>query len=141
MSFIHQKTPITVKKKKNLKKKKRSDEGYDELEKKIAKLKKETGESELAKLKKRFQRSPQLEKVDTEILDWTMRYGRLKQIVLGAEPDVITFQEIDHVKQFLDDDKFSSKYTCMVDETKKYRPPRYTGQQGGSQDDDLSPKK
>jgi len=125
---------------KKLKKMKASAEGYEELKESVAKLKEETEKSELVKLKKQFQNSPQLEKVDSEILHWSKRYDRLKRIALEADPDVITFQEIDHVKQFLEDRDFSAKYTCMVD-NKTYKPPTYTGEKGGSKHDDLSPGK
>mmetsp|Transcript_27285 Transcript_27285/g.34845 ORF Transcript_27285/g.34845 Transcript_27285/m.34845 type:complete len:519 (+) Transcript_27285:52-1608(+) len=123
---------------KKLKKMKASAEGYEELKESVAKLKEETEKSELVKLKKQFQNSPQLEKVDSEILHWSKRYDRLKRIALEADPDVITFQEIDHVKQFLEDRDFSAKYTCMVDSSKTYKPPNYTENKGN---DDLSPDK
>mmetsp|Transcript_520 Transcript_520/g.862 ORF Transcript_520/g.862 Transcript_520/m.862 type:complete len:530 (-) Transcript_520:438-2027(-) len=123
---------------KKLKKMKTSAEGYLELKESVAKLKEETNKSELVKLKNKFRNSPQLEKVDREILDWSKRFDRIKQIVLQADPDVITFQEIDHVQQFLVDKDFSAKYTCMVDSSKTYKPPNYTENKGN---DDLSPDK
>mmetsp|Transcript_14128 Transcript_14128/g.19755 ORF Transcript_14128/g.19755 Transcript_14128/m.19755 type:complete len:516 (+) Transcript_14128:219-1766(+) len=123
---------------KKLKKMKTSAEGYSELKESVAKLKEETNKSELVKLKNKFRNSPQLEKVDREILDWSKRFDRIKQIVLQADPDVITFQEIDHVQQFLADKDFSAKYTCMVDSSKTYKPPNYTENKGN---DDLSPDK
>jgi len=126
---------------KRLKKLKESAEGYSELRESARKLKEETDRSELVKLKKQFQNSPQLQKVDGEILSWSKRSERIKQIVLQARPDVITFQEMDHVQQFLQDKDFSAKYTCMVDAAKAYKPPTYTGHKGGSPHDDLSPDK
>eukprot|EP00957_Ditylum_brightwellii_P024824 1876427-Ditylum_brightwellii.AAC.1 len=116
---------------KMLKKLKESAEGYSELRESTRKLREETDRSELVKLKKQFQNSPQLQKVDGEILSWSKRSERIKRIVLQARPDVITFQEMDHVQQFLQDKDFSARYTCMVDAAKAYKPPTYTGHKGG----------
>eukprot|EP00957_Ditylum_brightwellii_P199206 15185677-Ditylum_brightwellii.AAC.1 len=50
-------------------------------------------------------------------LNWPKHFEIIKQIVLQAKPDIITFQEMDHT----------------------YKPPTYTGQKGGSHHDDISP--
>lgn len=113
-----------------------SDKEYVELKEKVAAMKAEVAESLLVKLKKQFEESPELKRVDVELLDWKMRYNRIKTIVLSADPDVITFQEMDHLKQFLEDGEFSSRYTCIVDTQKKYNTPTYSDP---VREDDLCP--
>jgi hypothetical protein len=126
---------------KKLKKMKLSGEFTDsveDVETKISELKEKANQSRLVQLKKQFQNSPQLAKIDEEILAWSMRYDRIKAIVLCADPDIITFQEMDHVKQFMDDVIFASKYTCVVDKSKTYSPASYS--MNGSNDDLSSDK-
>jgi len=120
-----------------LRRMKLSDKDYDEIKSKVAVIKKKSDESRLVKLKQQFQNSPELERVDKEILDWKMRYNRIKSIILCADPDVITFQEMDHTKQFLEDRIFSARYTCLVDKARTtYTPATYSDD---DEDDDLSP--
>jgi endonuclease/exonuclease/phosphatase family metal-dependent hydrolase len=95
------------------------------LKNEITSLKETVSKSKLVKLKKQFERSPELERIDSEILDWNVRYSKIKALLLRTDPDVITFQEIDHVQQFLNDGIFSSKYTCLVDHTQTYETPFY----------------
>jgi len=91
----------------------------------IASMKGTIEKSKLVHLKQEFERSPELERVDTEILDWNVRYSLMKALLLRTDPDIITFQEMDHLKQFLDDATFSSIYTCMVDPNCTYQTPTY----------------
>ncbi|KAL3939628.1 MAG: hypothetical protein SGBAC_005675 [Bacillariaceae sp.] len=97
----------------------------EKLKQQVASAKDTVSKSKLVNLKKQFERSPELERVDAEILDWNMRYHRIHALLLRANPDIITFQEIDHLKQFLDDGIFSSKYTCMLDFKSNYQIPVY----------------
>jgi exonuclease III len=115
----------------------KDNQEYDELREKVAVMKAKVDESLLVKLKKQFEKSPELKRVDTDILDWKMRYNRIKEIVLRADPDIITFQEMDHLKQFLEDGIFSSRYTCVVEKQKKYITPTYFDP---AREDDLRPE-
>jgi len=88
--------------------------------------------SKLIHLKNQFKDSPELKQVDDEILSWSKRYERLKSIVLAADPDIITFQEMDHLHQFINDEEFGKKYTCYVGDNDKnntsndyYNPAKY----------------
>jgi len=100
---------------------------YKEEEQKVNDLKEEIDAgSHLVKLKKKFNQSPELKKMDTEVLSWDLRFDRLKSIALASDADIITFQEMDHLEQFIKDKDFGSKYTCFVkDDTKSYTPPKY----------------
>ncbi|CAJ1949285.1 unnamed protein product [Cylindrotheca closterium] len=95
------------------------------LKQEIASMKDTVSKSKLVNLKQKFEHSPELERVNAETLDWNVRYSRIKALLLRADPDIITFQEMDHLKQFLDDGTFSSKYTCLLDAQGRYRPPFY----------------
>ena len=113
---------------KKSKKMKISDERYNDTKALVVEMKQKVSQSRLVKLKEQFKTSPELEKVDKEILDWKVRYDRLTDIVNRSDPDIITMQENDHVKQFLQDEMFSSKYTCLVDESMTYTPAIYNGE-------------
>lgn len=113
---------------KKSKKMKISDERYNDTKALVVEMKQKVSQSRLVKLKEQFKKSPELEKVDKEILDWKVRYDRLTDIVNRSDPDIITMQENDHVKQFLQDEMFSSKYTCLVDESMTYTPAIYNGE-------------
>eukprot|EP00980_Cylindrotheca_fusiformis_P005455 scaffold1169_cov120-Cylindrotheca_fusiformis.AAC.5 len=110
-------------------------QGIDKLKETIAAIQQEVDESQLVKIKKQFENSPELKRVVSEILNWEMRYNRIRTIVLSADPDVITFQEMDHLKQFLEDEVFSSRYTCMIDAKAKYNVPTYSDPTKEEEDD------
>lgn len=119
---------------KKLKKLKSGSADGDKLKQEISDKKGIVSKSKLVKLKKQFESSPELERINSEILDWNMRYSRIKSLLLRADPDVITFQEIDHVKQFLDDGTFSSKYTCLLEDDAVYQTPFYSDKDDESND-------
>ena len=101
---------------------------YKETQSKVASLKAKIDQnSKLVQLKEQFKDSPELEKIDQDILSWELRYDRLKKIALAVDPDIITFQELDHLQQFTEDPDFNAKYTCFVDDdTLEYNTPIYT---------------
>eukprot|EP00527_Entomoneis_sp_CCMP2396_P004847 CAMPEP_0198141036 /NCGR_PEP_ID=MMETSP1443-20131203/4104_1 /TAXON_ID=186043 /ORGANISM="Entomoneis sp., Strain CCMP2396" /LENGTH=503 /DNA_ID=CAMNT_0043803641 /DNA_START=78 /DNA_END=1586 /DNA_ORIENTATION=- len=115
----------------------KDNQEYVKQTEKVAVLTASVNESLLVKLKQKFENSPELKRVDTDILDWKLRYNRIKEIILRADPDIITFQEMDHLKQFLEDGSFSSRYTCVVEEQKKYITPTYSDP---AREDDLRPE-
>ena len=122
--------------KKAEKKLKKLEEGSPDVEKlkaEIATKKGAVAKSKLVKLQKQFAKSPELERINSEILDWGVRYNRIKSLLLRADPDIITFQEMDHVKQFLDDGTFSDTYTCLLDDT-DYQVPFYIEEKDKSGD-------
>lgn len=98
----------------------------DVVKQEIATMKDTVSKSKLVNLKQQFEHSPELERVDTETLDWNVRYSRIKALLLRTDPDIITFQEMDHLKQFLEDGTFSSKYTCLLDPHDRYQTPYYS---------------
>jgi mRNA deadenylase 3'-5' endonuclease subunit Ccr4 len=89
------------------------------------------------KLKNQFKDSPEFEKILRTVLSWDVRYDRIKRIILKADPDIMTFQEMDHLKQFIEDEQFKAKYTCLVDKTARYRPAKYASD---SDSGDLRPE-
>jgi len=70
--------------------------------------------SQLVKLKRRFDTSPQLEAVGQNILSWDVRYDKIKATALAAGPDVLCFQEMDHLSQFVQDPAFGAAYSCQL---------------------------
>lgn len=84
-------------------------------------------ESALGEVQRQHGDAPKLRQVDEHVLQWDKRFPRIKEIILATDPDVITFQEMDRLHQFLNDPDFSREYTCMVSKknNRDYVPPRY----------------
>lgn len=97
------------------------------------KLKAHATQSELEKLKNKFQYSPDFEKISSTVLSWDARYKRIKDIILAADPDVLTFQEMDHLQQFIEDEDLNSKYTCLIEDV-CYQPAKYDTKDSNNDD-------
>merc|ERR1711862_1011632 len=93
--------------------------------------------SELVRLKKRFRDSPELKQVDEKILSWGVRFKRMKNIILKSDPDIMTFQEMDHLQQFIKAPDLGKIYTCHVDGSNNYIPGKYGSKKDDPKKDDL----
>jgi hypothetical protein len=67
--------------------------------------------SALKALKEKYNTQAEKERVDAT-LKWDNRFPKMEALIRAADPDIMTFQEMDHMKQF--QDTFKETYDCSI---------------------------
>lgn len=68
--------------------------------------------SDMQPLKERFA-TPRATRNHAAVVDWTRRWARMKEVIAGALPDIVTMQELDHMAEAQEDMR-ALGYECAM---------------------------